>query len=46
MNPVFTTYQTCDWVRDLNLYVQNGIILHDSQVYLSLDVDNDGESTL
>lgn len=31
-NPVFMTYQMCDWVRDLNFYIQNGVVLHNLQI--------------
>lgn len=31
-NPVCMTYQMCDWVRDLNFYIQNGVVLHNLQI--------------
>lgn len=38
-NP-FMTYWMCEGIKDLNVYLQNEIMLHNLQVYLSLNINN------
>lgn len=38
-NP-FMTYWMCEGIKDLNVYLQNEIMLHNLQVYLSSNIKN------
>lgn len=39
-NPPFMIYWMCDGIKYLNVYLQNGIMLHNFQVYLSSNINN------
>lgn len=40
MDPPFMIYQMCDWIKDLNFHLQNGVMLHNLQIYLNSNVNN------
>ena len=40
MDPPSMIYQMCDWIKDSNIYIQSGIMLHNLQVYLNSNLNS------